>query len=89
VKHLLQRYFKAVWLAVAWSVLQPANVLACSVCYGDPDAPMTKGLTWAIVALVGVIGVVLSGVVAFFVHAARKSSSNLNGAPAESTPDQV
>ena len=30
--------------------------LACSVCYGEPDSPMTRGLTWAIIALGGIVG---------------------------------
>ena len=51
---------------------QPA--FACAVCYGEPDAPMSHGLTWAIVALCSVVGVVLSGVVVFFVHIGRRSS---------------
>lgn len=62
-------------LAVAFFTalsLQPAA--ACAVCYGDPAAPMSRGLDWAIVALAGIVGVVLSGVVAFFVHIGRRST---------------
>jgi hypothetical protein len=44
---------------------------ACSVCYGDTDAPMSQGLTWAITALVGVVGLVLAGVIAFFIRTVR------------------
>ena len=44
------------------------SAFACSVCYGEPDSPTTRGLTWAIVALAGIVGVVLTGVTAFFVH---------------------
>lgn len=35
---------------------------------------MTQGLTWAILALGGVVGCVLVGVVAFFVHAHRAAA---------------
>lgn len=47
------------------------SACACSACYGDTEAPMSKGLTWAITALVGVVGVVLAGVIAFFVRTVR------------------
>jgi hypothetical protein len=56
------------------AVLIPHSALACSVCYGEPDSPAAKGLTWAIVALGAVVGVVISGVVAFFVQANRHSA---------------
>ena len=55
-------------------VLSPARLLACAVCYGQSDAPMARGLTWAILALGGIIACVLSGVVVFFVHAGKKSA---------------
>lgn len=60
---------------VALITLSPAPLLACSVCYGSPDEPMTRGLTWAILALGGMIACVLVGVVAFFVHSQRKASA--------------
>ncbi|MCS7089308.1 MAG: hypothetical protein RMN51_06125 [Verrucomicrobiota bacterium] len=49
----------------------PGSALACAVCYGDPGAPASKGLAWAVVSMVCIVGLVLSGVVAFFVHAVR------------------
>jgi len=52
---------------------QPGSVLACSTCYGDPSAPMSKGLVWGIGILLGVVGTVLAGVAMFFVHVARNS----------------
>jgi len=54
----------------------PGIASACAVCYGEPDSPAARGLTWAIVALGTIVGVVLSGVVAFFVHANRAASRN-------------
>jgi len=59
-------------LAVAWLV-QPPVVQACAVCYGEPDSPASRGLTWAIVALAGIVACVLAGIVGFFVQANRKS----------------
>ena len=29
---------------------------ACAVCYGESDAPMSRGLTWAVVVLAGMVG---------------------------------
>ncbi len=52
--------------------LAPWSGMACAVCYGDPGAPASRGLAWAVVALVGVVALVLTGVVAFFVHAVRQ-----------------
>ena len=51
----------------------PAAVRACSACYGDPNSPAARGLTWAILALCVVVVCVLAGVVSFFVHSNRKA----------------
>jgi len=56
-----------------WVLLQPGVAFACSVCYGEPDSPATRGLSWAIFALAGIVIMVLAGALAFFVQAARKS----------------
>jgi hypothetical protein len=50
------------------------SAFACSVCYGEPDSPMTRGLTWAIVVLAGMVGVVLTGVTVFFVQVNRRAN---------------
>ena len=57
------------------SFLALPSAFACSVCYGEPDSPMTRGLTWAIVALVGAVSLVLTGVTCFFVHVNRRASA--------------
>jgi hypothetical protein len=64
--------------------LQPAA--ACAVCYGAPGAPMTLGLNWAIFALGGVIGTVLFGVAAFFVHVSRRSAEMSKGEGQDEAP---
>jgi len=62
------------WAAlITVAILHPGVASACSVCYGEPDSPAAKGLTWAIIALAGIVVMVLAGAVAFFVQAARKS----------------
>ena len=73
---------RVVWrgLASALSALaavllvQPATVLACSVCYGDPESPMVKGAVWGVWALLGVVGIVQIGfAVFFFVYLPRRA----------------
>jgi hypothetical protein len=63
-------------LGAAWAgmVLAPGRASACAICYGEPDSPVSQGLTWAILALVMVVMTVLSGAVAFFVQANRKAT---------------
>ena len=38
------------------------SVFACSVCFGDPDSPMTKGAAAGVWVMVGIIGFVLTGI---------------------------
>jgi hypothetical protein len=61
-------------LVTATALLAAAPALACAVCYGEPDAPMTYGLNWAILVLGGVVGVVLVGVAGFFVYVQRRTA---------------
>ncbi|MGN6644005.1 MAG: hypothetical protein ACTHKU_13490 [Verrucomicrobiota bacterium] len=68
-----RKSLKCLLVATLLVLMNPARLLACAVCYGEPDAPMTKGLTWAIVALAGIVACVLSGVVVFFFQVGRNS----------------
>jgi hypothetical protein len=65
-------------LAVSFSALtlNPSSLLACSVCYGDPDSGMSQGLVWGISVLLGVVLVVLGGISTFFVYLAKKSATD-------------
>jgi len=65
----------------AASFLALPSAFACSACYGEPDSPMSRGLTWAIVALVGVVSLVLTGVTVFFVHVNRRANALDQAAP--------
>lgn len=91
MKLLRSRNLKVVCFALLLAAVNPVRALACAVCYGESDAPMARGLTWAILALAGVIAGVLSGVVAFAVHMKRKSSAlnEKNGAAAESDSHKI
>lgn len=64
---------KTILLTLLFLAARPDSLLACAACYGDTDAPMSKGLTWAITVLVAVVGLVLAGVIAFFVRTVKHS----------------
>lgn len=51
--------------AAAVIAIAPA-VMACPVCYGDPNSPMAKGMNNAIIFLLGLVGVVQIGFIALF-----------------------
>jgi hypothetical protein len=69
----MKRRLKNIVALGAVQFLTLPSAWACSVCYGEPDSPMTRGLTWAIIALAGTVGTVLAGVTMFFVHANRRA----------------
>ena len=73
-------------LAMLAVLSHPLGAHACSVCYGEPDSPASRGLTWAILALAAVVVAVLGGVVAFFVQASRKAGLVEAAAAAEAVP---
>ena len=50
-------------------------VLACTACYGKSDSSLAQGMNWGIAALLAVVLTVLSGIVAFFVHVAKRTAS--------------
>jgi hypothetical protein len=62
-------------LLIAAHALQPHSLLACAACFGQSDSPMAAGMNWGILSLLAMIGVVLGGIVAFFVFLARRSAA--------------
>jgi hypothetical protein len=62
-------------LAFLALALHPGSLLACAACYGQSDSPMAQGMNWGIFSLLGVIGLVLGGVAAFFIYLARRSAA--------------
>lgn len=66
-------------------ILVPRLAGACSVCFGEPDSPISRGLTVAVLFLVGVIVVVLAGVALFAVSMLRRNDKRhergAHGAP--------
>jgi hypothetical protein len=66
------------WIAFLIAVgmmAMPHGASACSVCFGDPTSPASKGLAWAVFALLGVVFVVLGGFTAFLIFLARRASA--------------
>jgi hypothetical protein len=56
-------------------MLLPGAVHACSVCFGKSDSDLAKGFNWGVFTLLGVVGFVLSGFVAFFIYLAKRSAA--------------
>jgi len=57
------------------TALTPRLSWACAACYGQSDSPLAAAMNWGILSLLGVIGVVLGGVAAFFVFLAKRSAA--------------
>ena len=55
--------------------MHPWTLRACAACAGQSDSPMAKGMNYGIFSLLAVIGVVLGGVVSFFVYLGKKSTT--------------
>jgi len=71
------RTFKFLVAALLWAVvLNPGLLSACSVCYGEPDSGMAKGLAWGVAVLLGVVVTVLGGITTFFVYLSKKSPTD-------------
>lgn len=58
---------------LVWAVV-PAGAHACEVCWGaSVDTPTTRGIGMAMLALIGMTGVVGGGIGAFFYNIKRRS----------------
>jgi len=51
------------------------TALACSVCYGDPNSPMTKGVQAGVLVLLGVVGTVLFGLASLLLFWVRRAAN--------------
>ena len=56
---------------VVWG-LSPGLLFACPVCFTATDSPAATGMSMAILAMLGVTGVVLASFGAFFVYLMRQ-----------------
>ena len=67
---------RAIWclLTLLWLVL-PRLAGACPACYGESDSPLAHGMNAGIFTLMGVVGLVLSGVAAFGIFLAHRAGA--------------
>jgi len=65
--------------ALAFAAFAPSPAFACAACYGKSDSALASGMNWGILTLLGFVLTVLTCLVVFFVHLARRS-------PAEDDP---
>ncbi len=63
-------------------LLRPDPLLACAACYGQSDSSLALGMNWGILSLLAVVLTVLSSIVAFFVHVARRAADVPEASPA-------
>ena len=73
------------WLALALLVglatlLVAESASACSVCFGDPNSSMVKGVQAGVLVLLGVVGVVLTGLGSLILFWMRRAA-NLQAVP--------
>lgn len=54
-------------------VLPLEQILACAVCFGDPNSPMSQGARAGVWFLLGVVLVVLSAIVGMILFWARRA----------------
>ena len=55
-------------------LLSAEPVLACSVCYGDPNSAMVQGAKAGVLVLLGVVGVVLTGIGSLLIFWMRRAA---------------
>jgi hypothetical protein len=69
-----RKLLKTALAAVAGAIaIAPSSLLACAACTGRTDSSLAVGMNWGIVTLLGFVLTVLSCVVVFFVHVARRT----------------
>ena len=59
------------WLSASFI---PSLSLACTVCMGDPEAPMTKGMIAGVGVLLIVTACVLASFGSFFIYLMKRAS---------------
>ncbi|HTD85455.1 MAG TPA: hypothetical protein VK850_02670 [Candidatus Binatia bacterium] len=70
-------------LLLLTALILPHTASACAVCFGNSDSPWAKALNWGILALLAVVLLVLGGIVAFFVHMAKRARMSQISVPQE------
>jgi hypothetical protein len=65
-------------IAIA-AVLQQSQ--ACPSCYGNAQSSRIDGMNTAILTMVGIVGIVLTGISSFFIRMVKRSHNLINGDP--------
>jgi len=71
----------------ARNITHNSPALACAVCFGDPESPLTKGALMGVYVLLGVVSFVLAGITAtgvFWIQRSRRLAR-----PSAATPLSV
>ena len=55
-------------------LLSAQPVMACSVCYGDPNSAMTQGAQAGVLVLLGVVAAVLTGLASLLLFWMRRAA---------------
>ena len=56
-----------------------AGLLGCSVCFGDPTSPLTKGAeagVWVMIGIIGFVLVSIAGIAVFWTQRAKMLDAN-------------
>ena len=71
---MTSRVAKIFMLMCLTVLISGPHAFACATCYGASDSPLAQGMNWGILVLLGFVGTVMTGIVAFFVHVGRNSA---------------
>ncbi len=69
----LDRYFVPMLVGLV-ALLSAEPALACSVCAGDPNSALSQGAQAGMLVLLGVAGVVLTGLASLFLFWMRRAA---------------
>jgi hypothetical protein len=64
---------KLITLLILSIAFFPEVTLACATCFGDPNAAATQGMNKAILAMLGITGGVLGGIVSSIIVLHRRA----------------
>ncbi len=75
MKSSLHRFAEKLGALLVATIVLTGVASACPVCFTAPDSPETKGMTLAILFLLGTIGMVVCGVASFFIYLIAKQKN--------------
>lgn len=62
--------------ALALLIVSASDASACAACFGKSDSKLAEGMNAGIMALLGVVGAVLSAIAGFFVFIIRRAATH-------------